>query len=737
MSVVLYAHDRGGTTGPRRGPRVLVGLVLGIALAVGAVALLKAGVAWADSSCPNEAFRNGPSSHLPDCRAYELVSPADKNGGNVDGGVNAEGVPAPQQAAADGESVTYASQAAFTSADPLAALAANQYYSRRGQNGWTTDAITPPQIYPGGELDKSFFSTVYSLYQGFSENLDLGFLQSNEPPLSPLQPRDFYSPYLRNQVTGSYELLSTTTPPVSPPGETNHNGFRTIYGGMSTDEQHVVMEANDAMAPKAIPGESNLYEDNSGRLETINVLPNGETVGESSLGGFNEEHMQGQENYHDFYREISSDGLRVFWTGPERNIYLHELTPEGPHTLQVGTGKFWGASSDGSIVYYGAAEHGTEIEELPGGDLYRNDLSTGRTLDIAPGAELAGVLGISEDGSYIYFAGKGALTPGAVAGKSNLYLWHSDGVEGGTLTLVSVLGTQTIEGKDWYQGLPERTSRVSPNGRYVAFETVEPLNGYDNKPQNPDEACPPYGGGRALADLNYSGRCSEVYEYDATTGSLRCVSCNPTGALPIGDSVVPGGYNFLQAGFGWQSNTLQQRYLDDSGRLFFNSYEALVPQATGNSENVYEFDPAGVGSCASAAGCIYLISNGVNSAKAVFLDASASGDDVFFLTYDQLVPQDGDELADVYDARVGGGFSLLESPVCGGEACKPPNTPAPAIYGAPASAAFVGSGNPISAPAAVVNKPKAKSKQTKAARKKQRKRRVRVKHRKSIKKGEG
>ena len=35
------------------------------------------------TGCPNEALRAGPAATLPDCRAYEIVSPLDKNGGGV------------------------------------------------------------------------------------------------------------------------------------------------------------------------------------------------------------------------------------------------------------------------------------------------------------------------------------------------------------------------------------------------------------------------------------------------------------------------------------------------------------------------------------------------------------------------------------------------------------------------------------------------------------------------------
>jgi hypothetical protein len=160
----------------------------------------------------------------------------------------------------------------------------------------------------------------------------------------------------------------------------------------------------------------------------------------------------------------------------------------------------------------------------------------------------------------------------------------------------------------------------------------------------------------------------------------------------------------------------------------------LVPTATNHNENVYEFDPDGVGSCAGGSGCVYLISAGTGNGRSRFVDASANGDDVFILTYDQLVAQDGDNLADLYDARVGGGFTLPGLPPCEGEACKPSNTPAPSIYGAPASAAFEGPGNPATTSTSTSTKAKLKTK-AKNKKHKRKKKSAKGAHAKSVKKG--
>ena len=87
--------------------------------------------------------------------------------------------------------------------------------------------------------------------------------------------------------------------------------------------------------------------------------------------------------------------------------------------------------------------------------------------------------------------------------------------------------------------------------------------------------------------------------------------------------------------------------------MFFNSPDDLVPQATNHKEDVYEYEPAGVGSCeSSSGGCVALMSSGDSTEESAFLEATPSGNDVFFLTAAQLLPQDTDRAFDIYDARV-------------------------------------------------------------------------------------
>jgi hypothetical protein len=221
----------------------------------------------------------------------------------------------------------------------------------------------------------------------------------------------------------------------------------------------------------------------------------------------------------------------------------------------------------------------------------------------------------------------------------------------------------------------------------------------------------------------------EVYEFDRQTGHLICASCKPTGARPegieylnienrrAGGSQVWPSTTWIAANIpGWtpfqlDQSRYQSRYLTNSGRLFFNSQDSLVPQDANGNEDVYEYEPEAVGSCqrsssefsSSSGGCISMLSGGASSEESAFLDASAMGpggeeaEDVFFLTSSALTPKDVDQIGDVYDARVGGGESQGAQPVqCEGDGCQQPAVPP--NDSTPGSLSFNGAGNVVQCP---------------------------------------
>jgi hypothetical protein len=203
---------------------------------------------------------------------------------------------------------------------------------------------------------------------------------------------------------------------------------------------------------------------------------------------------------------------------------------------------------------------------------------------------------------------------------------------------------------------------------------------------------------------------AEVFLYDAEAnggeGELRCVSCNPSGARPAGRKVgskEEGKTQVWVAGQipGWEYQLHPSRVLSEDGsRLFFESFDALVPSDTNGAVDVYQWQrasgkaqckEAGATFAKEAGGCLSLISSGESPQDSRFIDASSDGRDVFFTTNESLFSEDPG-LVDLYDARIGGGFApKSRGASCQGEACQPPaaapNDPTPA------SSAFRGPGN--------------------------------------------
>jgi hypothetical protein len=154
----------------------------------------------------------------------------------------------------------------------------------------------------------------------------------------------------------------------------------------------------------------------------------------------------------------------------------------------------------------------------------------------------------------------------------------------------------------------------------------------------------------------------------------------------------------------------QPRNLDDSGRLFFDSADGLVGQDANGREDVYEFEPDGVGGCGLGQGCVGLISSGMSSEESAFIDASGAGaggeegEDVFFLTSSKLVAGDTDSVRDVYDAHecsaavpCTSGVAVVPPACDTADSCRQAPMAQPSVFGAPASATFSGPGNPPAA----------------------------------------
>ena len=259
------------------------------------------------------------------------------------------------------------------------------------------------------------------------------------------------------------------------------------------------------------------------------------------------------------------------------------------------------------------------------------------------------------------------------------------------------------------------TARVSSGGERLVFMSARSLTGYDNR------------------DARSGVRDEEVFEYDGETGRMVCVSCEPSGARPVGeeysgiklnagDLVWESGHvacgRWCRAGQNMRLITVALSaavFVMKSGRVFFESRDALVPGDVNETWDVYEWEPVGVGSCSEAGtgyesstgGCVSLVSSGRSAQESEFLDASASGGDVFFLTSAQLVPADYDSLLDVYDAHECSSAApclpsgSVSPPVCVTEAsCKASAVPVPGVYGVPSSATFSGPGDLAPPPAA-------------------------------------
>jgi NHL repeat len=563
---------------------------------------------------------------LPDARQWEMVSPPQKNGANIDPIDALDGGYGLVQAAASGDALVYATNTPTESGPQGYSIIVQVLAGRDGSGVWGSRDLTVPHAEATGvPLGAG------SEFRFFSEDLSLAVVQ----PLGPFDPA--ISPEASEQTA----FLRTNFAPGDPGAPCTSSCYRPLVTGK--------------------PGFAN--------------VPENVHFGEEGACPFTKKAFCGP-----VFVDATADASRIF-------LNAGELLPGGGGFYEWSAGKLTPSAGEPHIV---------RVHE-------------------------------SGDGSWVYTESGGAVSV----------------THGGTTKLVA-------EGVDHFEGrLVVQDVRVSPDGRWLAFMSARSLTGYDN------------------TDAVSGQADEEVYLYHAPedlateSGTLSCASCDPTGARPhgveYGDLNGHIGSNMqLEGGSaqwpsttwfaanvpGWTPNSLttalyQSRYLSDSGRLFFNARDSLVPRDVNGTGDVYEYEPEGVGPAGAVcepaatsgsivfkperkaksgvtegAGCVGLISSGTSSGESAFLDASESGGDVFFLTKSKLAPQDFDEALDVYDAQVCTtaapcATAATSPPACiTAEGCRAAPAPQPSIFGAPGSATFSGIGNvtPASTPAKATKK---------------------------------
>ena len=297
-------------------------------------------------------------------------------------------------------------------------------------------------------------------------------------------------------------------------------------------------------------------------------------------------------------------------------------------------------SKDGRFIVFTTADSLTEAApEDASQKTYRYDMDQ-QTLTYLPDltftaafSTLGPVLSMSDDGSRILY-----------------YNWDT-----GVLGLWRDNATAVVLAMTDLSYVKKIDSRFSKDGRTLVLTSEAPLRAQSDHP---------------------AGQV-EIYRYTESDDALACISCPPESVTPRGLAV------FSSNGFAATSNSAGSLYAveptrgmsDDGKRVFFHTTSPLVGADHNAAADVYEWR--------EGSGLRMLSSGRAGATNAYIVDNDATGDNVFFVTGDGLVPQDTDGLYDLYDARVDGGFPEPQPSLsCSGEGCRgsassPPSADAP------------------------------------------------------------
>jgi hypothetical protein len=642
-------------------------------------------------SCSNAILRTGSSATLPDCRAYELVTPPDTDGHipkismlGVGFGEMSFGT---TPASPDGGSVVFGNNSGA-----LPGIGGGGYYDTfealRDENvGWQSHftGLTSAQSSrpkPGGiSPDHGYSFWNIEDGKGRLTNSATGYAQYLRVP-----PGIEASPNcgIEAEPEGRIELIgcgSLGGEPQAAGDWISQNGEHVIF---DTGGKADPVQLENCAPPTGIEA---IYDRTPGGPTHCVSVPPADASPESKAQFATKNSL---------YKGTSADGTAVVFT-IAGSIYVRLDNAE---TIEVAEGKteFGGVSQNGDWVFYLSDPSGPPV---PNGEIYACKVTSGpcagssatqEPIQIGSGGK-SSLVNVSADGSHVYFISPEKLDGSSgEEGQDNLYVWDNKIVQFiGTLDPSDVTGLADSLGQglglwvnhvlfprqDMFLGPAQDPSRTTPDGKVLVFQSHADLtgSGYDN-----------------------NGHW-EIFRYDGEADpshQLICLSCNPTEAPAEGDASleIPEEGQLISGHPSPVDAIIQIPNISSDGeKVIFQSRDALVPADIDGKLDVYEWEANGIGGCDRENGCLSLISSGRNSEDDYLYAMTPDAHDVFFLTGKTLVGQDPDTTPSIYDARVEGGFPPPAPPSgeCLGEACQPPvvvpDDPTPA------SSSFEGSGN--------------------------------------------
>jgi hypothetical protein len=601
-------------------------------------------------SCPNEQFRVGPSAALPDCRAYELVTPPDLGGSSVKPAEESEGVWGPAAlpnlewslASVDGNALVWETDAVLPG-DPSNG-SNDTYVSRRAPGGWSSNRIGPPGNEVDGGASPLQYATPYSdrfVFKTFGATLP----GDDGPP--GMSNTDLY----RQEPDGTFSHVNVGSEPEAA------NSESVIGLDLTPDAKRIVFWDARGLMPGAVAG--TVYANENGLTEIVSKDESGTPV--AAFNGM-----------------LSEDGsVFAFTDAIGEKLYIRNLdsdtTVEFP-TESKGTYEQLALSEDGSrVVFATALQMGLEDQDA-GLDIYEYNAATGSLtrLSAATGspntsgnADTCGsggcdarFLAATKDATGVYFLSPELLDGSkGIEGESNLYFRR-----GGETTYVTSFapGDRTLS-----TIYPYHQYRLAGDESTLLFEAKSRLTAYD------------------------SGGANEIYAFDPSDRQVTCVSCRPDGHVPTAAASLREAPPGFDQGYLYAASPVNLVNSDsDASHFYFQTADPLVGGDTNEDVDVYEYD--------AASATPFLISGGKAALRTALWGMSTDGRDIFIATSEALTADERSAGAvKAYDARIGGGFPppSMPQPPCQGEGCRGGGSvgPPPAE---PATSAFEGPGNP-------------------------------------------